>query len=160
VNKILSAAIAILLVAVAHAEEGRVPEEIRSCAPLRNNAERLACFDRAVSFLTSSHAEGAALPPPSAESMFGIKSSEPSKKETEHKDERKQVEGIRAKIKNLSFGSDGAIIELDNGQTWHQISGGALLLKTGDEVKIARGALSSFNITVPSGRIAKVRRVQ
>jgi hypothetical protein len=93
--------------------------------------------------------------------MFGMKASTPAAVESEQKAERAQVEAISAKITKLSFGSDGAILALDNGQTWSQISGsGTLLLKTGDEVKITRGALNSFKLTTPSGRIAKVRRVQ
>ena len=143
------------------AEEDRVPPEIRACSSIRSQSERLACFDRAVVFLTSGPEDGKAKAPPSAKDMFGMKVSTPAAVENEQKVERSQVEAINAKIAKLSFGNDGAILELDNGQTWYQISGsGTLLLKTGDEVKITRGALNSFKLTTPSGRIAKVRRVQ
>jgi hypothetical protein len=143
------------------AEEDRVPPEIRACSSIRSKSERLACFDQAVSFLTSSPEDAKAKAPPSARDMFGMKASTPAAVESEQKAERAQVEAISAKITKLSFGSDGAILALDNGQTWSQISGsGTLLLKTGDEVKITRGALNSFKLTTPSGRIAKVRRVQ
>ena len=145
----------------AHAEEpSRVPPEIAICSAIDTNSERLACFDEAVMRLESGHAAGAAKPPRSAEDMFGITASTP-KPAKERKTERAQVEAIAAKITKLRQANDGVIMELDNGQTWRQVSGSAtLLLKEGDEVRITRGALSSFNLKTPTGRIAKVRRVQ
>jgi len=144
----------------ARAAEDRVPPEIRACEPIRSNSERLACFDRAVSYLTLGRPDAVATPAPSAQDMFGMKASTPAHK-AERKVDRTQVEGITAKVTALKIGSDGLILDLDNGQTWHQISAkGTLLLKTGDEVKITRGALNSFNLTTPSGRIAKVKRVR
>jgi hypothetical protein len=149
------------LCAAAFAEEpSRVPAEIAACAAIRQNSERLACFDRAVVHLESGDAADASKPAPSAQDMFGMKASTPSV-EPARKLERAQVDEIKAKVKTVRQAGDGVILELDNGQTWRQISGSStLLLKNGDEVKIMRGALSSFNLTTPSGRIAKVKRVQ
>ena len=146
----------------AQAEEpSRLPPDIAICASIDTNSERLACFDAAVMRLESSHAADAAMPPArSPEDMFGMQASTP-KPAKERKTERAQVEAIAAKITKLRQANDGVIMELDNGQTWRQVSGSStLLLKEGDEVKIMRGALSSFNLRTPTGRIAKVKRVQ
>jgi len=159
----LFAAVSLLTISVsaAAAEEQRVPAEIRACAAIRSKSERLACFDQAVAFLSADQKEGQTQAAPSAEAMFGMKASTPAAEEAEQKTERAQIEAITAKIKKLSYGGDGAIFELDNGQTWLQISSsGSLLVKSGDEVKITRGALSSFNLKTPSGRVIKVKRVQ
>jgi hypothetical protein len=40
------------------------------------------------------------------------------------------------------------------------LSGGDTLLKAGDSVTITRAALGSFQMKVPSGRSAKVRRIR
>jgi hypothetical protein len=57
--------------------------------------------------------------------------------------------------------NDGsAVLTLDNGQVWRQLSGGQLLIKVGDEVEINRAALGSFQMKVPTGRTAKVKRVR
>jgi hypothetical protein len=61
-----------------------------------------------------------------------------------------------------SFGraDDGSlIVNLANGQRWKQISGADLLIKKGDTVTINRAALGSFQMVLPTGRSAKVKRV-
>jgi hypothetical protein len=137
-----------------------VPLEIAACAKIRQNSERLACFDRAVIHLESGAAAEGTKPAPSAEDMFGINASTPTVK-PEEKEDHAQVEAIKAKVKAVRQGGGGVILELDNGQTWRQVQGSnTLLIKNGDEVKITRGALGSFNLTTPSGRIAKVKRLQ
>jgi hypothetical protein len=75
---------------------------------------------------------------------------------------RQDLEALSAKFVALRVAPDGfAVIDLGNEQTWLQIAGRtALLLKVGDEVRIDRGAVNSFQLRVPSGRSAKVRRLR
>lgn len=136
----------------------RVPPELRSCLPIQRNAERLACFDRAIAVLTSGK-EGAALAAATPESSFGMVSGSrgsPAKTEKAEVD----LQSVQSTIKGFGRANDGStIFHLDNGQSWRQLSGGDTLLKTGDSVTINRAALGSFQMKVPSGRSAKVRRI-
>src|SRR4051812_14765740 len=49
-----------------------LPEQLRTCVSLRRDAERLACYDRAVALIQSGNA---ASPAPSPENMFGASAS-------------------------------------------------------------------------------------
>jgi len=53
------------------------------------------------------------------------------------------------------------IVTLDNGQVWaEKASGSKVKLKTGDTVKIERGALGSYSLIAPNGRSSKVSRIR
>lgn len=133
----------------------KLPVELRSCVGIDRNTERLACFDRGVAaMLQGSDAA------PSAESMFGLVASS-SRTGTPREGRDDSVMAVRSKVTAVSASGGGdAIVTLDNGQVWRQISGTAMLLKTGDEVTINRAALGSFQMVVPSGRNAKVKRIR
>ena len=137
--------------------QNRVPPELRSCVSIQRNAERLACFDRAIAVLAAGK-EGAALAAATPETSFGLSAAReaPMKAENESDD----LQSVQSTVKAFSRSADGSIvIHLDNGQSWRQLSGGETLLKAGDSVTINRAALGSFQMKVPSGRAAKVRRV-
>jgi hypothetical protein len=138
-----------------------VPASIRTCATVKKNAERLVCYDQAVERLSSGQADTAATPP-SAESMFGVAASGSRPASTTKPMEREELAAVTAHVSALRSTAEGLhVIDLDNGQTWRQISGSTtLLLQVGDEVTIARGALNSFRLATPSGRVAKVSRVR
>jgi hypothetical protein len=154
-------ALAFMTVAqVAAAQDETVPPEILACAPIQRSSERLACFDRAVVALRSGKSQAVASPLAAPEAMFGISSSAPAVEKTDAKEDHTQVDQIVAKVTKIRPAGDGVILELDNEQTWRQTHGSSnLLLKPGDEIKITRGAFNSFNLATPSGRIAKVRRL-
>jgi hypothetical protein len=149
-----------LLCAPALADEpaDRVPPELRTCASIQRNAERLACFDRAIAVLAAGK-DGAALTAATPESSFGLVSRA---RETAAKAENEagDLQSVQSTVKAFSRSADGSIvIHLDNGQSWRQLSGGDTLLKAGDSVTITRAALGSFQMSVPSGRSTKVRRI-
>jgi hypothetical protein len=138
-----------------------LPVSIRTCMTVKKNAERLACYDQAVEHLSSGKADAAAAPL-SAESMFGVAASTPRASSTTPPAEREELAAVKARVAGLGKTGEGLhVIELDNGQTWRQTVGSAtMLLKIGDEVTITRGALNSFRLSTPSGRVAKVNRVR
>lgn len=139
---------------VVHADEPpheKIPAELRACVGIERNTERLACFDRGVAAILN--ADGAIA---STESSFGLVARTPP---AGSGDGSRELKAIRGKVAALKSAAGGEIITLDNGQTWRQLSGGALLLEVGDEVEISRAALGSFQISVPSGRSAKVKRI-
>lgn len=138
-----------------------VPVSIRTCTTVKKNAERLACYDQAVEHLSSGQADVTAAPP-SAESMFGVAANGSRPASTVKPAEREELAAVSARVTALRSTAEGLhVVDLDNGQTWRQTSGsGTLLLQVGDEVTITRGALNSFRLSTPSGRIVKVNRVR
>lgn len=151
----------VLLIAgcgVAWAEDkpaDKIPAELRSCLAIERNSERLSCFDRGVAALLKG--EGAVAP--TAESSFGMVASTPSA-DAARGDADDEVMTLKGKVTGLKNLNGDELITLENGQVWRQLSGGLLLLKLGDEVEIRRAALGSFQMKVPTGRSAKVRRVR
>lgn len=128
-----------------------IPIELRACVSIERNTERLACFDRGITAILS--ADGAIA---STESSFGLVARTPP---AASDGATQELKSIRGKVASIKSSGGGELITLDNGQTWRQLSGGALLLRIGDEVEITRAALGSFQISVPSGRTAKVKRI-
>ena len=139
-----------------------LPEALRTCASIKRSSERLACYDRTVEQLSAT-ADGSpdATFKPSPEAMFGTTASKPQDASTALP-EREELSAVAARITSLKTDAEGMnVLDLDNGQTWRQISGSkALLLKEGDAVTITRAALNSFRLSTPSGRIAKVKRIR
>jgi hypothetical protein len=149
----------------ASAATDAVHPQIRACATLRNNAERLACYDQAIESLSSSDADAGAVggtAAPSAETMFGLESREARAANAQEQDAREELAALKARVSGLGTNKDGMrTIQLDNGQVWRQLSAATnLLLQVGDEVTVSRAALNSFRITAPGGRAAKVTRVR
>jgi hypothetical protein len=136
-----------------------VPEELRSCAAINRNTERLACYDRAVAAMIEGKApEGLAAATP--EATFGVISSARGAPASSGAEAKADLQSLTANVKGFGRGADGSLlILLDNGQTWRQLSGSESLLKVGDTVTINRAALGSFQMVMPTGRSAKVRRV-
>jgi hypothetical protein len=135
----------------------KVPPELRSCMSIERNTERLSCYDRGIAVLVG--AEGAITP--SAESSFGMVARTPRAEATRSDATSEGVQKVSGKVTALALANDGtAVVTLDNGQVWRQLSGGQLLLKVGDDVEINRAALGSFQMKVPSGRSGKMKRVR
>jgi hypothetical protein len=144
--------------AFADDSQNRVPPELRSCVSIQRNAERLACFDRAIAVLAAGK-EGGTLAAATPEATFGLGANnrEPAGAPAH---ESADLQSVQSTVKGLGRAGDGStIIHLDNGQSWRQLSGSDTLLKAGDGVTITRAALGSFQMKVPSGRTAKVRRI-
>jgi hypothetical protein len=136
----------------------RVPPELRACLSIQRNAERLSCFDRAIAMLAAGK-EGSALVAATPEASFGLGAGireTPAKAEEGDGD----LQSVQSTVKGFARSADGSIvIRLENGQSWRQLSGTDTLLKVGDNVTITRAALGSFQMKVPTGRSAKVRRI-
>jgi uncharacterized small protein (DUF1192 family) len=131
-----------------------VPPALLSCASVKKNSERLACYDQTIERLSSDSASAAA-PERSAEAMFGAPAPAVAV-------DRQEVASVKARVTALRHDASGALlIDLDNGQQWRQTSGsGSPLLEVGNEVTITRAALNSFRMSTPTGRALKVKRVQ
>lgn len=156
----LHALAAVMISASAFATDGadRVPPELAPCVSISRNAERLACFDRAIAALAAGK-EGAQVAATTPEASFGMNASvreTPVAKEKGGSD----LQSVQSAVQGFARTADGSIvIHLENGQSWRQLSGSNTLLKKGDAVTVTRGALGSFQMSVPSGRTVKVRRI-
>jgi hypothetical protein len=140
-----------------------VPAEFARCSRIQKNAERLACYDRAVAYLSQPAEPQAAAP--TAETSFGLQASVPQPPAAAASPESaksEDVSSITARVTEISSDREGKkVVALDNGQTWREVSkSGLVALKAGDEVTINRAALGSFMMSVPNGRPFRVRRVK
>ena len=133
------------------------PSSPEACLAIENDAERLACYDKAVAQLQN----GTDSPPPSAENMFGANTdivAAPGNRETQ-REELREIKGV---VTSLRRADDGMIVlGLDNGQTWRQQdSDVSLTIDTGDSVTVMRASLGTFRIADKRGRSARFKRVR
>ena len=134
------ALVGVLLFGQAAGAAEAVHEAIKSCTQMRNDTERLACYDRAVAHIESGEAA------PSKENMFGANTAlaTPRKPERDADDDLKQM-----------------TLTLDNGQIWRQQDADAtLVIEIDDSVTISRASLGTFRLTDKRGRSARFRRVR
>jgi hypothetical protein len=133
-------------------------EAVEACTTLRRDAERLACYDRAV----ASGKSGQAATGDTAENMFG------ATRDTAHgapglRDiKREELRQISGTVTSLRRTDDGMIIlTLENGQVWRQQDSDIrMMVEKGDQVTIVRAALGTFRIADKSGRYARFKRVR
>lgn len=128
-----------------------------ACRELKDGVARLACFDRESAALAPAAATATLAP----EQTFGLAPIAIIERESVAA-RRPEVAEVQARLLSIGSGMDGrSELTLDNGQVWRQLSSGEeLLIKTGDIVKLSRGALGSYWLTAPSGRGCKVRRIR
>jgi biotin carboxyl carrier protein len=166
---VILAALAVLLSAAglspARAAE-RTTDALLACADESDDAERLRCFDAVVVSLRKAPAPVApaaavaaapapAAPAPTAEQKFGARGDiKPDKHEV--------LSELTGTVTALGTKPRGElIVTLDNGQVWAEITTSSKIkLKTGDTVKIERGALGSYSLVAPNGRSSKVSRIR
>lgn len=141
--------------------EPAVPPEFLTCSHIRQNGERLACFDRAVAYFQSS---GENVPAPSAENSFGLQTgvTESRAEQAKPKKSEEPLSSVTARVSEVSSARDGMkVFALDNGQTWRQTTGSTgVAPKSGDQITVRRGALGSFLMDVPNGPALRVRRLK
>jgi hypothetical protein len=141
-----------------------LPAELAACREQRDEAQRLACYDREVARLAkdaSAAAPAVAAAAPSPEDRFGNRESvqeELSRK----RQETRSPEGIEATVTAMEARADGLLtMTLDNGQVWRQIRPDPFFrVKVGEPVKIKPAVLGSFLMSGPSKRSTRVTRVR
>ena len=143
-----------------------LPPSLRACMAERDDARRLACFDREAAQLgpqSAATATAAATPEPlTAEQRFGFRGEVAREAIAEKKAAVPQLERLESTVTAVARrGSIDWIVTLENGQQWAQISTGTpYTIRVGDAVTINPGALGSFLLTGPSGRATRVRRAR
>ena len=133
-----------------------LPEPLRACAAMRNDIERLACYDKAVAHIESGSAA------PSAENMFGASTAIAPAQKNEREAKGEELKHITGTVVSLSRSGSGLIIlSLDNDQVWYQQDADVtLIVDIGDSVTISRASLGTFRLTDKRGRSSRFKRVR
>ena len=158
-NNPMAAAIAGALLFTASAEAAdALPEPIRACSGLRKDAERLACYDKAVAHIES----GSAAPAPSPENMFGASAAIVPERQAEPENKDKELKEIRGTVVSLTRSAEGLItLTLDNEQVWRQTdTENTPTVEIGDSVTISRASLGTFRLVDKRGRTSRFKRIR
>jgi hypothetical protein len=134
----------------AFAADDDLAARIAACTRERDDARRLACFDRA------------AIPKVDAPHTFGVQGSELARsREDSNAQPPPPPKRISATVTAIETRARGElVITLDNGQVWAQKETAAYFpLKVGDPVAILAGTLGSFRL-IAGNRATAVTRVQ
>jgi hypothetical protein len=140
---------ALAAVAGVHGAPEILPPGLRTCAQEKEDAARLACYDREMARYT--------VPP---EETFGLS---PEKVRTTQHLERMAAEpqSVSAKMTGLAQRPHGELVfTLDNGQVWVQQEAAESRIKVGDTITLKPGAFGSYFLYSPAGRATRVKRVQ
>jgi hypothetical protein len=145
----------------AHAATDDLSKRIAACTQERDDARRLACFDRAA--VPQTPAQNAGPETAAAPQTFGVKGSELARSQDDDADPQQNAppKRLTAKITGLDQRPRGELVfTLDNGQVWAQKEKGSYLpIKVGDSVTILSGTLGSFHLVV-ANRATAVTRVR
>jgi hypothetical protein len=137
-----------------------LPEQLKVCVSMRNDSERLACYDHAVASIQSG---GSAAPPPSAENMFGATQAVKQPKHGDPEPAREDLQEISGRVTAMHVVTEDKLIvlTLDNGQVWRQQDlDSHLTIDIDDSVTIVRASLGTFRITDKRGHSARFKRVR
>ncbi len=159
-SKLLSGALAACLFGLpASAATDELPPELKACASLLRDPERLSCFDRVVAAIRRGEQPGKELSP---ENMFGASTgiaTPDTGSDAVKREELRQISGTVTSLRNTDDGM--IIVELDNGQVWRQQDANVrLMVSKGDQVTVVRASLGTFRIADKTGRFARFRRVR
>ncbi|MEK7415968.1 MAG: hypothetical protein AAB263_21910, partial [Planctomycetota bacterium] len=138
-----------------------------ACRAEKDDAQRLACYDREADRLAQQQ-PATAVPPPAAgtaqtpEERFGYRGVLAREEYDRDKQETRRLEELVATVTEISARPDGALVmTLDNGQVWRQNRPDSFFhLKVGEQVKIEPAALGSFLLSGSSKRSTRVTRVR
>ena len=147
--------------------QAQLADELGKCAAVAANADRLACYDRAVAGISAetraisarravetarlereaaAAAELAAAE--KAKAAIAARKAAFGSREGYAQDAVGRVEKIEAKVKTALLAQTGAtVLILDNGQVWAQLeSRGVPSIRPGDAVEVNRNAFGGFEL--------------
>jgi hypothetical protein len=157
--------IALLLESAVAAET--LPDGMRACTAEKDDAKRLACFDREAARLQPSAPAAIPVPTPataqSAEDNFGRAGGAVALEESKQRElSTPKIAALTATVVAISTRPHGEIVmTLDNGQVWSQTTFDShFSVDVNDKVTIKAGTLGSYRATIASGRSTSVTRVR
>jgi hypothetical protein len=127
------------------------------CAQLRNDTERLACYDQAFGKPPAS----AAATSPAPNEQFGFTEKEMARNSGPSAAPA-APDSVTAAIKSLDRRRDGKfVVTLDNTQVWAQSEFNSQAdVQVGDAITVRRGALGSYLLVTKAGIGTRVKRVK
>jgi hypothetical protein len=129
------------------ATDDDLSKRIAACTREHDDAQRLACFDRAAA----------------PEAAFGVHGSELARNRDAGDDTKQESapKRVTAKVTGIDKRARGElVVTLDNGQVWAQKEVGAYFpIKVGDPATILAGTLGSYRLIV-ANRATAVTRVR
>lgn len=160
------ASMAILLAGVASSARAEESADValgvlRACAQERDDALRLACYDRgaARAGFENPAVSGKRAGPTAAAAKFGYRGAVARAELESEAAEDSGAQRIEATIVELSTRPRGELVlTLDNEQVWTQKSAERVHLKVGDRVAIKKASLGSFLLIAPSKKTTRVVR--
>ncbi len=150
----------------------QTPGTAAACAPIEDPTQRLSCYDRAAGRPAAPHASvpvpaaPAAVAPAPASAAAGTAAAPAAANPrsfglytAEHPAPPPAPSTITGTVASLGTSASGrATVTLEGGQLW-ELADPDPLLAAGDAVTIRRAALGSFEMTTPSKRTHRVRRL-
>ena len=134
-------------------------QALQACVAERDDARRLACFDRAMQ-ASAPLVPGA--PVMSPQQRFGFTGELARKARDasgETAQELRELDAVVAAVATRGYGQ--LSVTLDNGQVWSQKAAGQFFrIKVGDRVTVKSAALGSFLLVDAEGRSIRVSRVK
>lgn len=148
--------------------EGRAAElqKVIDCRKLADNAQRLACYDAAVTSLDQAEAKGDVVVVDRAQARqvrrqaFGFHL--PSISLFERGESKEEIENIATTLKSARQNGAGKwVIELTDGGTWVQVDNNELFNdpRAGMPVKVRHASLGSFLMTIGNQGAIRVHRI-
>ncbi len=151
-----------------------VRAELDACRSLADDAERLACYDRAAARILTQPTAPAPAPasaaaatapsgaPATAEDNFGRERAQAAEEAKRRSEAARAAGELNAAVAGIATRVDGLLtITLDNGQVWRQVRPDSMFrLKVGDRVKIQPGSMKSYILSGPTNKSTRVSRVQ
>jgi hypothetical protein len=146
-----------------------LPDSLRLCMQLQDDAHRLSCYDREVASLSTRRSADHATAPqpsnpvPSPEKSFGLRGELADKvRKQSSQAEEPVLDQLTSQVVHVSQRAHGELVlTLSNGQAWAQNQASAnFVVRVGEPVTIKPGALGSFLLSNSSGRATRVTRVQ
>ena len=156
----------ILCAAIPPAAAQDLSAALAGCRAEKDDALRLACYDREVGKL-GQQSSGTAVTTPTAAPQspaekFGYRGALAREEQDRAKVEARSLDQLEAMVTNISTRGDGTLVmTLDNGQVWGQNRPDSFFrLKVGEKVKIEPASLGSFLLISPAKRTARVTRLK
>lgn len=140
--------------------------EVARCRALPGDADRLACYDRAVATLDAAERAGEVVVLDRAQvretnrQLFGFEIANPFAGRADIAPEP-AVESIETTLASASSSGDGKwTFRLANGSEWRQIDSGPVRFRNreGEAVRVRRASLGSYLMTLGASRAVRVRR--